>query len=104
MSSLSHDRLRRWYRHFNKRWFGGELPEDMDVLYAPIDAYGEAECHPNGERVIVIDTMYATDRKIAQWTLLHEMTHHYTGQWNHGSKFQLGMVRLAMLGAFKNIW
>lgn len=102
---LSHTQLRRWYTYFNWRWFDGALPEDMDVLYAPMDdAHGLAECHPNEERIITIDTMYAGAPRIAKLTLFHEMNHHYTGQWNHGAKFQLGMVRLAMIGAFKNIW
>lgn len=102
--NLSHTQLRRWYRTYNRRWFNGELPDDMDVLYAPMDReHGLAECHPNEERIITIDTMYATPR-IARWFLLHEMTHHYTGDWTHGNIFQAGQMRLAMLGAFRRIW
>ena len=104
MTNLSHTRLRRLYLQYNRRWFNGELPEDMDVLYAPSDvAHGTAICHESGERIIEIDTAIA-GTKWENWTLFHEMTHHYTGAWNHGPKFQLGMVRLAMLGAFKQIW
>lgn len=102
--SLSHAQLRRWYLAFNRKWFGGKLPEDMDVLYAPDDkAYGTAICHEDGSRVIKIDTAIAGSRW-AKMCLMHEMNHHFSGDFGHGVKFQAGMARLAMLGAFKGLW
>lgn len=102
--SLSHAQLRRWYRSYNARWFGGKLPDDMDILYAPDDsAYGVATCHENGSRVIQIDTAIAGSRW-AKFTLIHEMNHHYTSDFGHGAGFQAGMIRLAIVGAFKWIW
>jgi hypothetical protein len=102
--SLSHTQLRRWYGHFNRKWFAGKLADDIDVMYAPDDgAYGMAICHENGEQVIKIDTAIAGTR-FAKLTLLHEMNHHYSGDFTHGVRFQAGMARLAMLGAFKGIW
>jgi hypothetical protein len=104
MTGLSHTQLKRWYRSFNRRWFESRLPEDMDVLYVPDDgAHGTAICYPNGELVIEVDTALAGTR-FAKMVLLHEMCHHATGDWGHGVRFQAGMARLAMLGAFKGIW
>lgn len=103
--SLSHTQLRRWYRELNRKWFDGSLPDDMDLLYAPMDdAHGLAICHANEERVIIVDPVLAAYPRFTRLILIHEMCHHYTGQWNHGAKFQLCMVRLAMRGAFKRIW
>ncbi|HZP06810.1 MAG TPA: hypothetical protein VFB43_18060 [Terracidiphilus sp.] len=102
--ALSHAQLRRWYVAYNKRWFGGKLPDDMDLFYAPDDkAHGLAICHENGERMIKIDTAIAGSRW-AKMTLLHECNHHYTGDFTHGVRFQAGMARLATLGAFRGIW
>lgn len=102
--SLSHTQLRRWYRQFNARWFEGRLPEDMDVFYAPDDEnHGFCEAHPNGVKIIRIDTKLAGTRH-AQIDLIHEMNHHDTGAFNHGARFEAGMQRLARIGAFKGIW
>lgn len=102
--SLSHGELRRWYTTFNRCYFFGKLPKEMDVFYAPDDgAHGIAQRHENGQCTIQIDTTLAGTR-YAKWILLHEMNHHYTGDWKHGRKFQAGMLRLAMAGAFKKIW
>ena len=104
MSGLSHSQLRRWYRTFNRRWFDGKLPEDMDVLYAPDDtAHGLAILDRTDERVITIDSTIAGTR-YAKLVLLHEMVHHATGDFGHGGRFQRGMQRLAIIGAFKGIW
>lgn len=102
--SLSHAQLRRWYQTFNRKWFAGKLPDDMDVFYAPDDgAHGVAICDEQGNRCIKIDTAIAGSRW-AKMTLLHECNHHFTGDFSHGVKFQAGMARLAMLGAFRGIW
>ena len=53
--------------------------------------------------VIKIDTAIAGSRW-AKMCLMHEMNHHYSGDFSHGVKFQAGMARLAMLGAFKGLW
>lgn len=102
--SLSHSQLRRWYVSYNRRWFGGQLPADMDVYYAPDDgAHGLAISTNTGEQSIKVDTA-SMGTRYAKLVLLHEMVHHYTGDYKHGEKFQNGMKRLALLGAFKNIW
>jgi len=102
--SLSHAHLRRLYLQYNRRWFQGALPEDMDVFYAPDDeAHGLAVQDRAGEKYIKIDTAIAGTR-FARLTLLHECCHHLTGDFTHGKKFQAAMQGLAAIGAFKNIW
>ncbi len=102
--SLSHAQLRRWFLAYNRKWFGGRLPEDMDVYYAPDDgAHGLAISANTGEQSIKVDTA-SMGTRYAKLVLLHEMVHHYTGDYGHGEKFQNGMKRLALLGAFKTIW
>ena len=101
--SLSHTQLCRWYANYNARWFGGRLPADVDVFYAPLDGCAECAAHANGERVIIIDTRVA-GRRHSKGDLLHEMNHLDTDDWTHGRKFQAGMKRLALGGAFNRIW
>lgn len=105
MSTMSHSQLRRWYTAFNKKWFNSELPADMDVFYTPKDGCVEEawHCSETEEHAIEVNTGVCS-KQCSQWALMHGMNHHYTGQWNHGQKFQDGMNRLAMLGAFKKIW
>lgn len=102
--SLSHSELKSWFRYFNKKWFDGRLPADMDVLYAPDDtAHGLAIVRSATDRSISIDTALAGTR-YAKLILLHEMNHHDTGEFGHGKRFQAGMLKLAIKGAFRNIW
>lgn len=100
----SHSELKRWYANYNRFYFGGKLPRDMDVFYAPDDrVHGLAVKDVNGNCTIQIDTALMGTR-YAKWTLLHEMAHHATGDWGHGKRFQAQMLRLAIMGAFKKIW
>jgi len=101
---LSHAELRRWYHGYNRAYFFGRLPREMAVYYAPHDeAHGEAVRGETGACSIQIDTTLAGTR-YARMTLLHEMVHHYTGDWGHGRRFQAGMLRLAVAGAFRKVW
>lgn len=100
----SHAELKRWYANFNRFYFGGKLPREMEVFYAPSDTvHGLAQLEESGRATIQVDTALAGTR-YAKWILLHEMNHHATGDWGHGKRFQAGMMRLAMRGAFKRIW
>lgn len=100
---LSHAQPARWFRSYNARYFGGRLPPDTDVFYAPIELHAECAAHDNGEKSITIDTRVA-DTWYARGDLLHEMNHLDTGDFTHGRVFQNGMKRLARAGAFRNIW
>lgn len=102
--SLSHTELKKWFNYFNRKWFDSRFPADMDVYYAPDDrCHGLAIGDQNGEGSIKIDTAVAGTR-YAKLVLLHEMVHLDTGDYGHGRRFQNGMLRLAALGAFRNLW
>lgn len=99
----SHSELKRWYASFNRHYFGGKLPREMEVFYAPSDTvHGLAEKEESGKCSIQVDTTLAGTR-YAKLILLHEMCHHAAG-WGHGKKFQREMLRLAVMGAFRKIW
>ena|ERR1700744_668168 len=102
---LSDKQLRRWYREYNQKWFSGELPEDTDVLYAPIEGtHGDALGHAD-QSVIRINPACAIDSRIIRMTLLHEMVHVALWPYNtHGARFEAEMLRLAAAGAFKGLW
>ncbi|HTV07820.1 MAG TPA: SprT-like domain-containing protein [Candidatus Aquilonibacter sp.] len=103
---LSDRQLRRWYRDFNRRFFGGCLPSDADVLYAPVDgAHGDALVESNGEFTVRINPACAIDWRIVRMTLLHEMAHLKLWPYRaHGERFEKEMQRLACAGAFKGLW
>lgn len=103
---LSDKQLRRWYREYNQRWFSGELPESIDILYAPITGcLGDVIDCPAEDFIIRINPQCAFDTRMVRMILLHEMAH--VAVWPyawHGGKFQDEMQRLAALGAFKGLW
>jgi uncharacterized membrane protein YcjF (UPF0283 family) len=115
---LSERDLLRWYRTYNDRYFRGALPEEVDILWAPVvDGYAEVDFHRDkhshsrlhrqeaGEFVILISPSIAAWTAQWRWALLHEMAH--VGLWpyqRHGPRFQAEMLRLAQAGAFRNIW
>ena len=102
--SLSHLQLKQWFRYYNRKWFESRFPADTDVYYAPDDnCHGMAIGEWNGEGSIKIDTAVAGTR-YAKLVLLHEMVHLDTGDYTHGKRFQAGMLRLAAIGALRNLW
>ncbi len=103
--SLSHSQLRRWYRDANRKWFGGRLPAEMDVFYAPLERKCEeaTHCTETEAKAIQVNTGVCCT-SCARGALIHGMNHHDTDDWTHGAKFQAGMLRLANEGAFKTIW
>jgi SprT-like family len=101
---LSDSKLRRWYREFNRKYHNGELPNDVDIFYAPMeDCSGLVDFH-HGETLLIINPMCALDSTVLRMTLHHEMAHIKTQVRGHGSVFQQEMLRLAKLGAFRNLW
>ena len=101
---VSHRELRRAYLAYQRELFP-DLPENVNVVFVPADCYGEVWLDEENVWTIRIDPKYAIDSRIWRLTLLHEMVHievyPYKG---HGKKFQQGMLRLAQVGAFKNLW
>jgi hypothetical protein len=97
--------LHRLYRQYNARWFGGELPEDVDCFFAPVE-----DCHglvwqESGGWILQINPKYLVDANLWKITLLHEMAHlKVLPYWRHGAPFQAEMQRLAIAGAFRRLW
>jgi hypothetical protein len=103
---LSDRRLRGWYREFNRRWFEDGLPEDVDVLYAPVEGCsGEMVPEDRDSFVIRINPRYQVCSGIARLTLLHEMVHVELWPYvTHGPKFEARMRKLAAAGAMRGLW
>jgi len=103
----SHPQLMRLFRKFNAKYFDGELPEPL-IKYEHITdmkCFGLCEQLADESFVITIDSQWASSRSFRHLTLLHEMVHiHIWPCATHGKKFQDEMMRLALDGAFKEIW
>ena len=104
MNALCDRELKRTYSRYNARWFNGELPDDVDILFAPADCYGLVR-NEDGGFLLLIDPKYAMDGRMWRMTLLHEMAHLKVWPYKkHGETFQRTMQRLAQLGAFAKLW
>lgn len=97
----------RLFRKFNEKYFDGRLPEPI-LRYEHIiemRCFGLCEQLEDNSFVITIDPQWASSRSFRHLTLLHEMVH--ISIWpcaTHGKRFQDEMIRLALEGAFKEIW
>ena len=111
--------LRRKFREYNAKYFGGRLEAVVDWHYEiPGERIGGCHIHgigkcseiPEsygkcpGKNLILINTSLWELEQIALFTLLHEMVHLDVAPSNHGPEFQAGMLRLAKLGTFRNLW
>ncbi len=103
---VSDTQLRRWFREYNQRYFGGTLPRDTAVYYATVDgAYGDCDYKSDGRFHIRINPDNTWGRSVRRLTLLHEMVH--IAVWprvTHGPYFEREMMRLASAGAMRGIW
>lgn len=105
MKTLCHRELKRVFDYYNARYFDGKLPSDTDVMFAPTEnCIGIAEVD-HGGFIVTIDPKYAIEGRTWRLTLLHEMVHLklYPAR-THGNTFQQQMFRLAILGAFRQLW
>ena len=96
-------RLKRTYRSYNRRYFNNRLPNPPEVKIA----WGDIEPLLGYQLSDEIVLSKKTHRQDSVWkmTLLHEMVHlSLPDEPEHGKVFQKGMLRLAKLGAFKNLW
>lgn len=98
--------LKKWYQHYNRKYFGGELPDDVVLFWEQSsEIYGDCNEMADGEMVIRINPAIMGFAPLWQITLLHEMAHLKLWPYEtHGKKFQNEMLRLATLGALKKIW
>lgn len=103
---LSDTKLRRWYREYNRRFFGGALSDDVDILYAPVEGCcADVDNCPAHDFVLRINPAYAINVGFVRLALLHEMVH--IKLWpcqTHGAAFQREMKRLAAADAFRGLW
>lgn len=117
--------LQRYYKTYNRKYFGGGLPacetffKNLQKIskgafgrYSPLEyeifRNGQWEPHRKTHR-IEIDPRAKKLNILWQSTLLHEMAHLAVGLKHkrvksHGTFWQKEMLRLATIGAFKNLW
>ena len=110
--------LQRRYAAYNDYYFGGELPQNLPVVWADIpreNGYyimGETREDVEGHAFMIeIDTKTNVASSTADLTLLHEMCHAATAVYvrthneeSHGPKFQSCMAQLASEGAMHDLW
>lgn len=106
-------RLRRWYNAINRKYYAGQLPEDVELWWEPVAGgyadTSEIERAPGTEPqlLIRIDPSLIGMPEIAQMKLRHECIH--VAQWgkkrwkDHGKKFHQELDRLYAAGAFRNL-
>jgi hypothetical protein len=108
-------KLQRWYNRFNKLYFDGQLPLDVQVGFNELEGmYGTlavniwtSEEDGLEHRVLQIhidpDKHHGSEQ--LKLTLLHECCHVKLIPWRfHGRRFQEEMKRLAGRDAFKELW
>lgn len=100
---LSKRRLRRWFRHYNRAYFGGRLPRNAELSWTPIEQCWGQCCGEPPE--IQLSPACGVDSRLARMTLLHEMVHLSLYPYlAHGPRFEAEMQRLAIAGAMKGLW
>lgn len=101
--AASHLQLRRYYNHYNRKYFNSELPTDTILLWSPCDdANGITDWIDDAAR-IRIDPSIQAAYKLVRITLLHEMVHVYKPRLGHGKKFKAEIRRLVALGAYDDL-
>ena len=113
--------LKRLYYRYNKKYFGGRLPLLVTVSFQ--ESFNGIDCtNPEApiarcsleDKNIEIGTILRPLPKVTKMTLLHEMAHFSTdlagakakdrNEGMHGEKWQMEMMRLSGLGAFRELW
>lgn len=100
----SERQLAYWYRKYNRLYFGDSLPTAF-VWWEPTSA-AYADCKLiDGEWRIRLNPSLSGWNALWKWSLLHEMVHiRLYPNTNHGRRFQAEMLRLATMGAFREVW
>lgn len=96
--------LKACYLRFNKKFFGGRLPKDLRVRFKKMRKEDLGYTRYFGRTPVVI-CINPGPYQLVMGTLLHEMCHvNLPTRVQHGKEFQNEMLRIAKLGAFKDIW
>ena len=92
------------YTNFNRDYFLGQLPDDVNVEWANLGLLhdmGATWIDEAGTRQIRIDRRTNPVLRQARLTLLHEMCHvKFNNRCGHGPKFKKEKRRLILAGAF----
>ena len=109
----SHPYLKRLYRQYNRKYFGGQLP-NICVRFGNAQAMKQAGVPrgtlaatllSNGKPYAIVIRDYANKSwRYIKADLLHELVHVAHPRADHGPVFENEMKRLANLGAFKGVW
>jgi hypothetical protein len=102
--------LDNWYAAYNAVYFGDRLPKNTILRYDASESNcGETFKAPDGTFRIVISPSCNVTQAEVILTLTHEMVH--VDQWDinhdlggHGPLFEYEMEKLALMGAFKDVW
>jgi hypothetical protein len=109
-------RLTGWYHQYNKKYFDNKLTSHVTVgwdleIEADAGRTHGVRFHPKEDGIdLEVATIHLhPDKHVgstdARFTLLHEMCHLRLLPWTrHGKKFNDEMRRLAILGAFDDLW
>jgi hypothetical protein len=98
-------KLKRWYCSFNRKYFNGELPEDLQIWWEPLGPNAQetvlvvdGEDGNPPELAIKVDPSMAMFPKLTKLLLLHECIHvklwPRQGVKDHGRLFDEEMQRL----------
>ncbi len=105
--------LKKLFREYNRRFFGGKLPDCIVCFATPRsfekNGLGKATCAVTFMKGYDRPAIFISANKLKGWRyiksdLLHEMTHVSKPRAEHGKVFQDEMKRLANAGAFELIW
>lgn len=104
-------RLQTLYEKFNKRWFGGQLPPAVVCWDERVDEDSAGLTHGTEldpgvhQFTIRLHPDLKPFSKYKELILLHECVHVKLYPWmKHGKRFHSEMKRLAIEGAFDELW
>lgn len=103
-------KLKRWYNHFNRKFFGGELPYSVSVFWQPCaDASALTTPLDEDDVCITVDPCLMGLGKHAKLDLLHEMVHMklrrdgFRGWRRDGKRFDDEIARLCGLREYRKL-
>lgn len=104
--AASNRSLRLVYNKWNAQYFQGQLPQDIQLLWEPVNGNAIAEFDMSKEPwVIRLDPSLRFSPSMWKMALLHEMVHtKLAPNRQHAKRFQDEMMALAKQGAFRSLW